>query len=108
MSKERDLLRKLVDAINLLDYRQELDRLTVEIKELLAQSGVKGSGWVNYRQGVEDSKRKPLSDDAIQQIINTKHFDTRYILQQSDKINLRWYKQGVKDAEKAHGIGGGE
>ena len=37
MSIERDLLRKLVDAINLLDYRQELDRLTVEIKELLAQ-----------------------------------------------------------------------
>ena len=35
--KERELLKKLFDAINLLDYRQGLDPLTCEIEELLAQ-----------------------------------------------------------------------
>ena len=48
---------------------------------------------------------KPLSEDGIQQLINAKHFDTSYTLQQSDKVNLKWYKQGVKDAETHHKIG---
>ena len=99
MNKEREFIRLWYENIELWK---------VHAKELLAQPEPFTPDWVNYRQGVEDSKRKPLSDDAIQQIINTKHFDTRYILQQSYKRNLRWYKQGVKDAEKAHGIGGGE
>ena len=50
-------------------------------------------------------KREPLSDDEVVQLINTKHFDTSYTLQQSDKVNLKWYKQGVKDAETHHKIG---
>jgi hypothetical protein len=50
-------------------------------------------------------KREPLSEDDVTQIINTKHFDTSYTLQQSDKNNLRWYRQGVKDAGEAYGIG---
>ena len=106
MSKERELLARVAVQLLVFDLKQSSD-LVDEIRELLAQPEPFTPDWVNYRQGVEDSKRKPLSDDAIQQIINIKHFDTRYILQQSDKSNLRWYKQGVKDAEKAHGIGGG-
>ena len=103
MSLERDLLARVLESRTFMQGVA----LRREIEQLLAQPEPFTPDWVNYRQGVEDSKRKPLSDDAIQQIINIKHFDTRYILQQSDKSNLRWYKQGVKDAEKAHGIGGG-
>ena len=37
MSKERELLKKLLDSITELDYRQGLDPLTCEIEELLDQ-----------------------------------------------------------------------
>jgi uncharacterized protein (DUF2164 family) len=81
MSKERELLfyGLLNDDVN----RQ----LVKETKELLAQP-----------------KREPLSDEEVVQLINTKHFDTSYTLKQSDEINLKWYKQGIKDAETHHKI----
>lgn len=37
MNRERQLLKKVLDTINALDYRQGLDPLTVEIEELLAE-----------------------------------------------------------------------
>ena len=103
MSKERELILDLYDHLNHsdVDCRFDVSDIIKKVDEYLSQPEPFKPDWANYRQGVADSKRKPLSDDAIQQIINTKHFDTRYI----DKSNLRWYKQGVKDAEKAHGIG---
>ena len=42
---------------------------------------------------------KPLSEDDIQQLINTKHFASSYNLQEGDKVCLAWYRQGIKDSE---------
>ena len=52
--KERELLKKLFDAINLLDYRQGLDPLTCEIEELLAQPEVKQEPNQEIKVGIYD------------------------------------------------------
>ena len=52
--------------------------------------------WVSYRQGLEDSKREPLSASTIE----------HYLLRLDS--DFKWdsgFEAGVKWAEKAHGIG---
>lgn len=54
--------------------------------------------------------REPLSDEQVQAIINTKHFDPKHVLRNSDLVCLSWYRLGLRDGEAAHGItktGGG-
>ena len=52
-----------------------------------------------------DQGRQPLSAAQIDTLVHTKHFDPAYSLTASDEVNLNWYRQGIRDAEKAHGIG---
>jgi hypothetical protein len=53
---------------------------------------------LGYAQGVADSKREPLSDEELKNL-----YDRHAFAMESDE-----YMWGFRDAEKAHGIGGGE
>jgi hypothetical protein len=70
MSAERALLRRvkvLLECSNMEPLQRQTDLIVGEIKDLLAQSEQEPfkPDWVNYRQGVEDAKREPLSDEEI-------------------------------------------
>jgi hypothetical protein len=90
MNPDRELLLKILVS-------EQLDIvLSREVGELLAQPD-KASfkpDWANYRQGVEDSKREPLSDDEV---IVPEWMTSQYERQA--------FVIGVRFAEKAHGIG---
>ena len=49
-------------------------------------------------------RRVPLSDKAVEQLICTNHFDPKYQLKESDRTVLAWYRLGLRDGERAHGI----
>ena len=91
MSKERELLQRLVDSGVLGGYS-----FIAEVKELLAQPEPFTPDWVNYRQGVEDSNREPLSDGTTA--------DMWHANKKATHADSYW--AGVSDAEKAHGITG--
>ena len=101
--KERELLKKLFDAINLLDYRQGLDPLTCEIEELLAQPEqppiTPRQGLEEYKKGYAqaelDLKREPLSESEI--------FNAWIPSKATPCVHS--FKAGVKFAEKEHGVG---
>lgn len=88
MSKEREILQKIL-ATNWLDYK-----LSCEVKELLAQPEPFTPDWANYRQGVEDAKREPLSDEAVR-----KFADAEYM------VCNNAFTMGVRWAEAQHKIG---
>ena len=90
MSKERELLQRLVDSGVLGGYS-----FIAEVKGLLAQPEPFTPDWVNYRQGVEDSKREPLSDGTTA--------DMWHANKKATHADSYW--AGVSDAEKAHKIG---
>lgn len=98
MSKERELLKKLLDSITELDYRQGLDPLTCEIEELLDQpeqepefgDGPEFDGW-EKRSG-NSFMQEPLSDDEIVKIWANKSPANEF--------------ECVRLVEQAHGIGG--
>ena len=50
--------------------------------------------------------QQPMTDEQVQRLINTKHFDVDYKLARSDEVCLNWYRQGLRDGEAAHGIKG--
>jgi len=74
-SPERELLGSCLDEIQY--HEVPCPELVIKIKELLAQPQLSTDSlqlteqasfkpdWVNYRQGVEDSKREPLSFDDL-------------------------------------------
>ena len=80
MSKERKLLEKVAVQLLVFDLKKASD-LVDEIQELLAQPD-----------------EEPVSDEEIQIL-----YDRHAFAMESDE-----YMWGFRDAEKAHGIGGGE
>lgn len=52
----------------------------------------------------ELSPQKPLSNKDIKRL-QEKHFTPEYVVRLSDELALSWYKLGLRDGEKAHGIG---
>ena len=96
VNRERELLKRVFDTQHTLSVQ-----IGYEIQELLAQpehipdvgNMVKQElfkpDWANYRQGVEDSKREPLSEGMICLIYD----DTE------DSVSF------ARLIEKAHGIG---
>ena len=74
------------------------NELSCEVEELLAQPEPFKPDWANYRQGAEDAKREPLSD---QEVI-AKYKDIAL----DNPLYVPSYYAGFRDAEKAHGIGG--
>ena len=81
MSKERELLERWLD--DTIFEPEELDSLMEETKELLAQP---------------EYKREPLSDGEL----------AVWYSQHTWAMDKQEYIWGFKDAEKCHGIGGGE
>lgn len=46
----------------------------------------------------------PLTDTQIDDLIAAKHFRKGYELTASDKVCINWYRLGLRDGERAHGI----
>ena len=90
MRKERELLARVLGSRTFMQGVA----LRREIEELLAQPEPFKPDWVNYRQGVEDSKREPLSGEQ------------RYVMYTASRAtSIDAYMTGCRDTEKAHGIG---
>ena len=49
--------------------------------------------------------REGLTDAQVQSLIETNHFDPEYSLNAGDLICINWYKLGLREGERAHGIG---
>lgn len=104
MSVERELLIAAVEWLQELKYmwadtRYSGDWVLLEliadinkIEQLLAQPEPFKPDWANYRQGVADSKREPLSNIDIKEASR-------------NAKDMSFYN-GVKWAERQHGIGG--
>ena len=97
MSKEMDLLKRIL-ATGWLDHE-----LSCEVEELLAQPEQEPvedriARWhkLGYQQGRKSLKREPLSDEEV---------IAKY---RAITLYAPSYYAGFRDAEKAHGIGGGE
>ena len=97
MSKEMDLLKRIL-ATGWLDHE-----LSCEVEELLAQPEQEPvedriARWhkLGYEQGRKSLKREPLSDEEV---------IAKY---RAITLYAPSYYAGFRDAEKAHGIGGGE
>lgn len=52
------------------------------------------------------AERKPLTEAQVQALIEAKHFRSGYELKASDQVCLEWYRLGLRDGERAHGIKG--
>ena len=100
MSVERELLIAAVEWLQELKYmwadtRYSGDWVLLEliadinkIEQLLAQPEPFKPDWANYRQGVADSKREPLSESEIAFIWGDSDYDVAV----------------VRRIEKAHGV----
>lgn len=49
-------------------------------------------------------KREPLTKGQIDAILHERHFDPSYQTTRSDRNIIAWWKIGIRDAERAHGI----
>lgn len=69
-------------------------------------------GWIARRiverLFQEPVVREPLTDEQVEALITTEHFREGYKLKASDRICLAWYRLGLRDGERAHGITGGQ
>ena len=70
------------------EFETQIDDIVKEIEELLAQPEPFKPDWANYRQGVADSKREPLSESEIAFIWGDSDYDVAV----------------VRRIEKAHGV----
>lgn len=102
MSAERDLLRRakcLLECSNMEPLQRQTDLIIGEIKDLLEQPKQEPfkPDWVNYRQGVEDAKREPLSVDKLAAMAVEDEF--LLFCSEDEFIEI------ARVIEKAHGIG---
>ena len=91
MSKERELLKKIL-ATGWLN-----NTISCEVEKLLAQPEPFKPDWDNYKQGVADSKREPLSEKEIRE-------GNESML----NVTRETFIKGVRFAEVMHGIEVGE
>lgn len=50
------------------------------------------------------ARQEPLTESQVDDLIHSKHFDRSYKLHASDETCSRWYRLGLRDGERAHGI----
>ena len=116
MSKERDLLNKAIEMIQIVPMMASIgnvppdfgSELILEIQELLAQPEplTPRQGLEEYKKGYAraelDLKREPLGEEES-------YHEAKRLYEAEDGL---WYEDGFVDglkfAEKMHGIGGGE
>lgn len=91
MSKERELLERVMYMIPSSTISEHDLDLVDDIKGLLAQPEPFKPDWDNYKQGVADSKREPLSDEEIAALWANKSPANEF--------------ECVRLVEQAHGIG---
>lgn len=60
--------------------------------------------WCAMWSACTNPPRAPLTDEWIDGLIERTHFDKRYVKTASDRVCLDWYRMGIRDAERAHGI----
>ena len=106
MSKALDLLRRLASGDNRGDFFIS-NELLKEVNELLAQPEQEPvedriARWhkLGYEQGRKSLKRGPLSNEEV----IAKYKDIAL----DNPLYVPSYYAGFRDAEQAHGIGGGE
>jgi hypothetical protein len=116
VSIERELLRRakcLLECSNMEPLQRQSDIIIGEIKELLEQpeqedikellaqpeqteqEDIRDVWQDGYEVGLRLAKREPLSD-----------LDVFTLYEEAEYIGFLAYRKGIKDAEKAHGIGG--
>ena len=98
MSKERELLKRIL-ATRWLDHE-----LSCEVEKLLTQPEQEPvedriARWhkLGYEQGRKSLKREPIEDEELEV----------WYSQHTWAMDKQEYMWGFRDAEKAHGIGGG-
>ena len=92
---ERELLKRLAEGDNRGDFFISLELLK-EVEAILVQPEPFKPDWDNYRQGAEDAKREP---------IDTRRIALKMFSEGEDVGYRNGYVDGIKYAEKAHGIG---
>jgi hypothetical protein len=131
MSKERELLKKLLDTITLMDDWQGLDPLTCDIEELLSEPEQEPVAWM-WEQLEFDSYLEEYGEDFVlmlnedkpnsseEGIENIRPLYTAPPKREPLSEGVIWdnlpetplacsgFIRGVKFAEKLHGITGGE
>ena len=128
MSRERELLKEFIDFVDSYEFypteRNIIWEIVSRTQELLAQPEQQPEAWIivnketGYRTQVSDltpflyhreifeviplytapPKREPLSEDKLDVLAEANITDE----------GIAGYYLGFRDAEKAHGIGGGE
>ena len=114
MSRERELLQRVLDG-DANRHWTISSRLYKKIEEVLAQPEQEPVAWMNDSGGcflsdgnkysenwtalyTSPPKREPLSDYATYDMFRAS----------KQAVTASCYWAGIRDAEKAHGIGGGE
>ena len=52
----------------------------------------------------EQKPKRPLSDAQVLELLHSSHFHKKYVLKDSDRTLIAWYRLGLRDGERAHGI----
>ena len=111
MSKERELLQKVLTKLNSYYYegnvtiKNEIIELLAQPEQepepLLAETKIEWYGK-GFRQGVNEfAPPKPLTEDVIYAL------DKEGIVENMDDHQVRYVIRWIRRVEKAHGIGGG-
>ena len=112
MSKERELLQKVLTKLNSYYYegnvtiKNEIIELLAQPEQepepLLAETKIEWYGK-GFRQGVNEfAPPKPLTEDVIYAL------DKEGVVENMDDHQVRYVIRWIRRVEKAHGIGGGE
>lgn len=53
---------------------------------------------------ITQAVKVPLTEKEMDDLISASHFCVHYVRQPSDELCIRWYKLGLQDGERMHGI----
>ncbi len=99
MTEERELLRRISSHSESripTHFIKEIQQLLAQ-PEQTEQEDIRDVWQDGYEVGLRLAKREPLSD-----------LDVFTLYEEAEYIGFLAYRKGIKDAEKAHGITGGE
>ena len=85
-----------------------LKEATQQALDTLEKGGMIGrvKAIKTLRTALALSDAQPLTDSEVEQLIIEKHFRKGYVLKESDRTILAWYRLGLRDGEQAHNIKG--
>ncbi len=84
---------------------KELRRLHARVVELEFACEIARACTHNINTAAQ-SQRVPLSEKQVEDLIYAKHFrkGCAQLSYASTQVNLNWYRLGLRDGERAHGI----